>query len=208
MKLSKFTLNMQHPSVRQCLRDCHDMHRTIMSAFGTGLEEQPRAQAKILYRIMPSRNGSSTVYLASSSSPNSGSLSKKGFEFTGTRDLEPLKEILVDGSRWRFDLQAVPSKKVPVEGGNSRRTFLKTADERAEWLIRKGEQNGFRILCYEERGQQKTVGSRNGKKFVFTSMQFSGMLEVIDLELFWRGYLNGVGPEKAYGMGMLLLSVL
>ena len=45
-------------------------------------------------------------------------------------------------------------------------------------------------------------------KYIFTerrAVRFSGVLEITDAERFRDGYLRGVGPEKAYGLGMLML---
>ena len=42
MYLTKFSLDPRHPSVRQCLRDCHDMHRTVMKAFPDSVDRLDR----------------------------------------------------------------------------------------------------------------------------------------------------------------------
>lgn len=36
-------------------------------------------------------------------------------------------------------------------------------------------------------------------------LRMTGVLRVTDAEAFRRGYENGIGPEKAYGLGMLML---
>jgi len=205
MNLTKIRLDYRKPGVRQCLRDCHDMHRTVMNAFGEINADQPRASEDVLYRLIPTPQGG-MMYLTSKKVPDAESLDKYGFHVEGVRDIDVLKSVFVPGSRWKFDLAAVPSKKIRAEGKNSRRAYLTTSDERRSWLERKGEQNGFRILYLEERGEQKTSGRRGNAKIIFTSMQFGGILEVTDAEKFWNGYCEGIGSERAYGMGMLMLA--
>ena len=46
MYLSRLTLQIASPSVRQSLRNCQDMHKTLMQAFDCSREE-----ACLLYRV-------------------------------------------------------------------------------------------------------------------------------------------------------------
>lgn len=207
MNLTKLRLDYQKPGVRQCLRNCHDMHRTVMSAFGDIADKQPRASEDVLYRLVPSPQGG-ILYLTSKNAPMLSGLEKSGFYEEGSRNLDALRGVLVEGSGWKFDLMAVPSKKIRAEGKNSRRAYLVTPEERRLWLERKGEQNGFKILFLEERGEQKCSGQRGDARIIFSAMQFGGILEVTDKEKFWHGYSGGIGPERAYGMGMLMLAGL
>ncbi|MST56312.1 type I-E CRISPR-associated protein Cas6/Cse3/CasE [Pyramidobacter sp. SM-530-WT-4B] len=201
MILTKISLELRHPSVRQCLRNCQDMHRNLMSAFGG----MARAENSLLYRLVP-RKDSVDLYLSSEKCPHAEALGKNGFTVVAQRSLDPLKKIFVAGSRWRFDLVAMPGKKENSERKNSRRVFLRTPEERAAWLTRKGEQNGFRVLGVQEWGESNVWGSRGDSPLSFVSVHFSGVLEVTDSGRFWSGYCHGIGAERAYGMGMLLIT--
>ncbi|WP_352401965.1 type I-E CRISPR-associated protein Cas6/Cse3/CasE [Synergistes jonesii] len=203
MFLAKFRLDIRYPSVRQCLRDCHDMHRSLMSAFPDGVS---RAENHMLYRLMTL--GSETyLYLSSAAEPDAEPLAKKGFSPSGIRCVDALRDIFIPGSRWRYDILAVPSKKVKAEGRkNSRRAALSMPEERSAWLDGKGAQNGFRPLSLREMGETRAFGIRGKMPFSFTAVRFNGVLEVTDQDLFWSGYCRGIGPERSYGMGMLLIS--
>ena len=111
-----------------------------------------------------------------------------------------------------FDLLAAPSKKV-VEPGmkNSKRKFLSAPEERLRWLLRKAEQNGFELLSQEEVGQTVSAVSHKQEKggfMRFSACRFTGILRITDAEAFQNALCCGIGPEKAYDCGMLLIKLL
>jgi CRISPR system Cascade subunit CasE len=205
MYLSCFALDITDPSVRQCLRDAHDMHRCVMSGFLDVQQPQARSAAQVLYRL----DGEAPIklYVLSSSKPDWSGL-KPGFRpMPQSPKLLDMTAILSDGRRLGFDLLAIPSKKVVGEGKNSRRVFLRDADDRLEWLKRKAEQNGFRLVWCREDGQRRaTVSARPGSSpAVHTGIRFRGELVVTDSTRFKEAFQSGIGAGKAYGMGMLML---
>lgn len=104
-----------------------------------------------------------------------------------------------------FDLLAYPCKKVDVGRANSVRAFLTTSQERRAWLVRQGEKNGFALRVLREDEPADMRGKRRTGLVQIRAVRFSGVLEITDAERFRDGYLRGVGPEKAYGLGMLML---
>ncbi|MFI3169664.1 MAG: type I-E CRISPR-associated protein Cas6/Cse3/CasE [Faecalibacterium sp.] len=203
MYLTKIQPNMRHPGVRHCMTNCHDMHRTLMSGFSDVPTQSARADIGLLYRIIPGTP--TTIWLSSKVTPDPQNLENKGFIVLGTRCFSPLEQAFFAGQTLRFELLAVPSKKTPTTGKNSRRSYLKTQEERTQWLIRKGEQNGFKLLHLAERQEEKIVGSRKNAPLIFTATAWEGVLEVTDEAAFWHGLCNGIGAERAYGAGMLMV---
>lgn len=209
MVLSKIILDIRHPSVRQAMRDANDMHRNIMSGFSAqGGEEMARAGMRVLYRLFSKRD---QLYLLVSSDerPDPAALAERGFytDETLIRDVTPLKDVFQEGRCLRFELFASPCRKVGGAGRNSRRMFLETPEERAEWLARKGENGGFHILQLDELGGRvDVVGRRDSMVVKNSAVLYSGVLRITDADAFWRSYSEGIGPGKAYGMGMLNVS--
>ena len=205
MYLSKIILDLRHPSVRQALRDVNDMHRDLMAGFSmNGGNETPRADLQVLYRVFEQRD---QVYLLVSSveKPNAEALAKRGFRTDGTmiRDISALRDVFAAGRTLRFELLASPCRKVSGEG-ISRRVFLKEPEERAAWLRRKGENGGFEVLSvYESSNRIDLLGHRDGTDIKNSAVLFSGILSVTDEDAFWKSYTQGIGPGKAYGLGML-----
>lgn len=208
MYLSKIDLDIRHPSVRQALRDVNDLHRNLMSGFGmTTSGNMARAEKDILFRLYTRRDA---IYLlvTSAEKPDAKALEKRGFytDETRIRDISKLKELLISGRSLRFELLASPCKKVRGEGENSRRFFLEHPEERAEWLNRRGQQGGFQIIRLEELGNRIDIyGHRQGVEIKNSAVLFCGILCISDQENFWQSYTRGIGPGKAYGLGMLSL---
>lgn len=205
MYLSKIVLDIRHPSVRQALRDVNDMHRNLMSGFAMGTGgETPRADMQVLFRVIERRD---QIYLLVSSDekPDATALAARGFHTDDAmiRDVSALRRVFVPGKVLRFELLASPCRKAGGEG-NSKRFFLETPDERLAWLRRKGEQGGFDVLYADELGGRIDIRGRRGDAEVKNSaVLFSGMLKIVDGDAFWQSYARGVGPGKAYGLGML-----
>ena len=209
MYLSKILLDIRHPSVRQTLRDANDMHRNLMAGFDMRSDtDAARAENHVLFRLY-SRRDQMYLLVASDVKPDIPSLSARGFHTDEAliKDVTPLKQAFIPGRCFRFELLASPCKKVVGDGKNSRRYFLDTPEARAEWLRRKGEQGGFEIVQVDEIGDREDIcGYRRGTKIKNSGVVFTGLLRISDPEAFWQSYSAGIGPGKAYGMGMLTLA--
>lgn len=201
MYLSKVLLDMKSPSVRQALINCCDMHRNIQKMFSSTREE-----ANVLYRVCSNESGY-YFYIMSSSPPlqTKDSLNN-GFHLMAVKDVSVLEKVFLDGKTFKFNLITTPYKKISDRTvKNSRRIFLKTAEERAEWFYRKGRQYGFDILSLEEQNGNTVYGKKRNNIINFNATKFSGVLCINDSEKFIDAWKNGIGAEKAYGMGMLML---
>ena len=209
MYLSKIILDIRHPSVRQALRDVNDMHRNLMSGFDVQSGEgTPRADGQVLYRLFSKRD---QIYLLVSSRerPDPDRLAARGFYTDAKliRDVSALKDVFKTGMCLRFETLVSPCKKEGGDRKNSKRVYLNTPEARIEWLSRKAAQGGFDILYADEMGERVDVQGRRGDMAIKNSgVVFSGLLRITDVDAFWESYTRGIGPGKAYGMGMLNLS--
>ena len=197
MYLAKLAVDPRHPSIRQALRDRQDMHRNLAAAYGTGF----------LYRLSEQK-ASPAVLVLSQSTSDEGQLASRGYHLDGIRDLSPLPGLYRESAVLRFDLMAAPSKKANEErGGNSRRVYLADPAQRTAWLEKQGQKYGFEVLEVHEPEAERTisVGRKTGA-FLLTGVVFAGVLRITDADVFWAAWAKGIGPEKAYGMGLMLLS--
>ena len=203
MFLTCAPINRQNPSAWQALADRCDMHRNVMRLFA----EAPNAssEVQILYRVLEER-AQPYLYLMSSVQP---ALNEASWLFRGQnarqRDLTPLLARFAPGAAFGFDLLAYPCKKVYEGHRNSVRTFLHTPQERLDWLERQGERIGFSLSACHEDEAGDIRGKRKTGLVQFRAVRFTGALRVTDADKFRHGYACGIGPEKAYGLGMLLL---
>lgn len=203
MYLSKIHLDIANDKARNCLCDCQNMHRSVQRLFHSS-----RKDSGVLYRL---NEQNLDVYILSKIRPDEQDL-PEGMGFCGTRNLVLMEQTFAVGRCYRFDLLASPCKKQGKEGKkNSQRRFLRTFDERQDWLKRKSQQYGFELVQVEEE-QQVTIRGRHdnehGGKMNGQAVRFQGILRIQNEELFKIAWENGIGPAKSYGQGMLMLRSL
>ena len=202
MYLSKLRLDMHSKCARNCIRNCQDMHRSIQQLF-----HSTRQESGVLYRFNPQKLD---IYVLSKIEPDTEvDMTKTGIILLGVRDLSKMEQNFSAGQYYRFDLLAEPSKKQPKDGHkNSQRRFLRTVEERTQWLQRKSLQSGFELLQAQEELQILVAGEHDddhGGKMKSQAVRFQGILRIQDKELFHKAWSLGIGPGKSYGQGMLML---
>lgn len=78
-----------------------------------------------------------------------------------------------------------------------------------EWLQKRAERHGFSFLpgqvCVE--GYQRHRAAKKGGKnpIRYSTLDFTGLLTVTDIEPFQRALMKGIGSAKAFGCGLLLV---
>lgn len=208
MFLSRLVLDRRNPSVIQSLRDCHDMHRTIMKAFPESGSANAREKYGVLYRLIEQEKNI-VLYVLSDIEPEWESIRSNGFEAKGCKDISGLLNVLIPKRRFAFDILVQPYRKQSREEGNSRRIMLRTPEERQAWLEKKATENGFRLEWFREEGHNLITGKHseeNGGAMFIGTVRYRGVLSVEDKEKFTKAFKRGIGPGKAYGLGMLMLS--
>ena len=139
MYLTKIEMPLTERAVRAALSDCQKMHRLVM-----GLFDAKRQEAGVLYRAR-TKDAKATLYLYSGVPVIEAGIFS-WMDLVGQRDVSTWLDQMQTGQILRFDLLAMPAKKVAVEGRkNSQRRLLRTLEERMTWLERKGEQNNSNI---------------------------------------------------------------
>lgn len=201
MYLIRIDMERSSRAVRGAMADCQQMHRLVM-----GLFEQERQQAGVLYRVKE-QGMNISLYLYSAVPVREERLIP-GMKLGGQREVSAWLDSLNNGRCLRFDLLAMPAKKVSAGGKNSQRRVLRTLDERVNWLGRKAEQNGFRLLDVAENGSTPFRGlhKAGAGEMHWDAFHYTGSLQITDEALFRRAVQKGIGAGKAYGLGMLLLA--
>lgn len=78
-----------------------------------------------------------------------------------------------------------------------------------QWLERQAENNGFKLLNSQIDSVTHPVLRRRKNKgnntFWLNRVDYTGILEITDLAKFRHALTDGVGRERAFGMGLLLL---
>jgi CRISPR system Cascade subunit CasE len=135
-------------------------------------------------------------------------------------ECKPLNLAFALGQLLRFRLRANPTKKTGtttkadrlagLPRRNGQRVALLHENEQLDWLSRKEEQGGFRVLhvtVTPEGFVQSTKGADTDRlRLSLMGVRFDGLLSVTDPDRFLQTLCEGVGPAKGFGFGLLSLA--
>lgn len=230
MYLSRLVINPRSSDARRDLGDVQRMHRTIMSAFPQMKESgEARAELAVLYRLEDSeRMGRTALLVQSRVLPDwtclpSGYLTDSDEEVgnPATKPITKALEALSEGQILRFRLRANPTKKIDTKSGpdkrrrNGRRVELRAEIQQIEWLARKAEQSGFRMVPARPGSDvpavrigagEKLRGKRRAGNLTIGGVLFEGLLEITHVDRFRRALREGIGPGKAFGCGLMSIA--
>jgi CRISPR system Cascade subunit CasE len=213
--------------VRRDLADCQELHRTIMCAFSPAADLSGNARERfgVLHRLdVDRRRNRLVLYVQSLEEPDWSHLAPGYLEENPNLENPACKPVgdkyrgLKTGAVFTFRLQANPTRKVDKRNQkdgprwHGKRVELRQEEEQLAWLRRKGEQGGFSLLGVRVLSQMKEQGRRQrsggpGSPLTLAAVVFEGHLRIIDAEKFYHHSLaRGIGPGKAYGLGLLSLA--
>lgn len=224
MYLSRLLLDPRSRAVRRDLADCQQLHRTIMSAFPQTQPSDDRARERfgVLHRLeVNNRQNRLILYVQSVEEPD-WSILPPGYllsEAERPKRVDSIYRSLPANAVLSFRLKANPSKRlnVPRIGPDGRRRLgqrveLRQEEDQINWLRRKGAQGGFDLLGVRVLGQEKEQGRRqrqggSDSPLTLATVVFEGHLRITDTDKFYHHSLAlGIGPGKAYGLGLLSLA--
>jgi CRISPR system Cascade subunit CasE len=192
-----------------------------MKAFSPELKEGER----VLFRVdVHPHSGVPTLLVQSLNQPDWSFLlaPEKNYLFPVNDlplDVENLAVKKVDlnfyqGQLLVFRLRANPTvKKTVREAGKEDRKVrigLVREEDQMNWLERKFKEAGAEVISARPSNEQICKGERRQKDvrqgIAFLSVQFDGILRVIDTERFLTAYQSGIGSGKGLGFGLLSLA--
>ena len=126
------------------------------------------------------------------------------------KDYSSLLDRITNDSAWRFRLRANPTvKKYDEKKKKSVIMAHITPEYQMKWLLGKAKKNGFTIdennTYVTETKWYDFKKNGSGDNVRLLSATFEGILTVTDVTLFKKAMVEGIGREKAYGMGLLTL---
>jgi CRISPR-associated protein Cas6/Cse3/CasE, subtype I-E/ECOLI len=125
----------------------------------------------------------------------------------GTWQIKMVPPNFYNHNQYIFSLRAYPAIKKVIfdENGDRKKQGIRLPHAEPEaWITRKAVKNGFEIknvIVAKKKRQNTSKGFQ-------MAVDFEGVLTVKDRTLFLDALNKGIGPSKAYGMGMLLLKPL
>jgi CRISPR system Cascade subunit CasE len=232
MYLTRFRVNTARIDARRLLASPQSMHAAVMSSFPGLLptaDETPRvlwrldrnAPAEVILFIVGPSQPDLTHLVEQAGWPAAAAAGQPGWR---TYKYAPFLQNLADGSKWSFRLTANPVHQIRRKDGEpTKRTAHIVPRYQLEWLVKRQETSGFRILekpadaRLTEHGDELQVIVRdqrsidfqkrgeNGRVTIKTAT-YDGRLEVTDVDAFRRTLTGGLGKAKAYGCGLMTLA--
>jgi len=220
MYLSRLTLNPRSRRAQRELANPYELHRTLMRAFPAELP----AGERVLHRVeVGAQDGPPTVLVQSLTPPDWSCL--RDGDDSADRDARGYllrapesKEFAIDfapGHILAFRLRANPTKKHRRTDGEgverAVRDPIYQEDKQLEWLARKAQQGGFRILRVAVRPEGNEIAwqsARSGprRKLTLYGVRFDGVLQVTDPDRMQETLRAGIGSAKGLGFGLLSLA--
>ncbi len=129
-----------------------------------------------------------------------------------SKSYDSLVERITDGSKWQFKLRANPTVQKYDEKKGRGKVIAHTVNSlQEEWLSKQSKKYGFSLSDGEWLVTHSQWYIFKKKKECKSSVKifavtYEGTLTVTDKELFKNALINGIGREKAFGMGMLTVA--
>lgn len=188
------------------------MHAAVLAAF-----PESRQDGRILWRLDDGRHDV-VLYVVSPDKPDLTHLVETiGRPTYGwqTRDYGSFLDRLAPGERWAFRLLANPVHNVkPDDGGRGKRVGHVTVAQQTGWFLRQAARYGFVVPsgALDEpdvavRGRRTLRFDRRGRTVTLSTAVFEGTLRVDDPVALRTALVEGIGPAKGYGCGLLTLAV-
>jgi CRISPR system Cascade subunit CasE len=190
-------------------------HQVLWELFNNN----PDAERDFIYRYEPVRN-TPAYYIVSKRKP----IDSSGLWNIQVKDYSP---VIKEGQCFSFILRVNPVKtkegkrhdivmhekhKMDYKNLNKKERLSQQAlVEKVgyEWLASRALQSGFSIndtAVGIDAYQPHTSGRKKGKKEIrYSTMDFQGTLEVVNVEAFEKTLMEGIGKAKAFGCGLLLI---
>lgn len=232
--LSRIWLNPLRTGAQRMLRNPQVMHAAVLGGLSRQpVEERPlwrleagsphRLELLVLTRSMPSwEHIVEQGGWPSSDEPQ-----------TLVRSYEPLLDRIERGREFAFKVRANPvsvtrqpakpspsqARRLAEPGARGARVPHRTAAHQLSWLTTRAERWGFEIpttgagdpdvlLVGRDRTTFNKQAGESRHRVILSTATFQGRLRILDPERARRSLLDGVGPARAYGCGLITLAPL
>lgn len=222
MYLSRLTLNPRSAQVRSELARPYEMHRTLSRAFEHGPFEVSRAKDEssgVLFRVDENpRDNSISVLVQSKITPDWSRLSDHKDLREQPYLLRPAESKSVNlhlttGQLLSFRLRANPTKRLSKSAGDDegKRVGIYDEEKQIEWLKRKAEAGGFRVVRAQISRDETITGEvhrdeKTTHAVKLLAVQFDGVLQVVEPDKVQQTIESGIGSGKGFGCGLLSLA--
>lgn len=204
MYLSKIVLNIEKEKVINAAVDANKMHKLVMRMHSNVENDNARETICVLYEM--NTNGRNIVIIEQSTeAPDVKKLMEDNCVISyETKKIDAVADAIKNERIFKVSVITEPYKKVKNKfSHNSRRKVLTDECEKANWFIRKLEQNGCKVIDANICKTSTTICGKKNGRFVYHPSKCEAIIKITDEETFKNALKNGIGSGKSYGMGML-----
>ncbi len=211
MYMSRVEIDTKNISNFRKLTHVGAYHSWVEESFPSEVEQNQRLRH--LWRIDYLKDRKYLI-LVSENKPDMKKLEKYGVSGSAvTKKYDNFLNSLKDGQILNFRLVANPVHVVSKNGRHYRYPHI-TIDQQKNWLSSRAEKKGFRFLrnsndnissneSFEIIKRDKVILKKGSKNIKLSRVSFEGLLEITDVDLFRKMLIDGIGKEKAFGMGLM-----
>ena len=205
MYLTKLELNLRSAQARRDLGDAYEMHRTLVRAFAPDSHSRP---PRFLWRLEVANDSlqNPAVLIQSQEQADWSVLDRlpNYLEHPAESKQVDLTRLVRLDHRYQFRLLANPT--VCRQG---KRLALLKREEQMAWIERQGTRHGFSVQSLSIGHHDLLSTSHEGRAPICVQrVCFEGFLDVRQSAAFEQALLEGIGPAKAFGCGLLSVAPL
>lgn len=201
--LTKVVLDTSNKGYERIIQDCVKMHQFVMSMFPQIHSDTARCDANILYVIDEScrdADHSDTLYIQSSVRPYWNKEDYRIKSMTSC-DATSLLDKFKEGQKYNFTVLANP--RMHADRKTGKYIYIRDKENRKRWVANRLP--GCEVSDIIEENYYKITGEKKDNTVTVVVQRFSGQLQITDAEEFRNTFVNGAGPAKSYGCGMVQL---
>ena len=166
-------------------------YHKLMWKFFTDNESGKR---DFIYKVVDT-NDSIDIYVISATEPIP-------FDMKAKVSSKHLPDDFFSHGLYEFMLKANVTKSRASDG----KVVSVTSEEDIElWMNRKAANNGFRVNSMGFSKNPNRILGKPGHDVYLNPVDFTGVIEVEDIDKFRHAVLNGIGRNKGMGFGMLMV---
>lgn len=216
MYLSRVEIDFNNRQQTKELTQLGAYHNWVEQSFPAEIADHKRLRH--LWRI-DRLAGKSYLLVLSQEAPDLELLGTYGVENTAmTKPYTPFLDQIKEGEIMQFRLTANPVHAISQPGKDQPRVVPHiTVEQQRKWLTDRTERLGFEIVRTVSADSMDPEGTesfdivsrdwpvlRKGHRTLRLSrVTYEGLLRVSDLAEFTQTLINGIGREKAFGMGLM-----
>ena len=129
-------------------------------------------------------------------------------------DYDPFLQALRSGSTWRFRCTINPTTAVRKSAGSrGQRVAEVTAEQQLTWFIGRVERHGYTVPVNDQGAPSAQVTRREILRFrrqrstvTLAVTQVDGVIQIQDADAARLTLVQGIGPAKSYGCGLMTLA--